>query len=197
MAETNTTATNGENTDSKATDVTTETDVIDTPNVEQLMAELAAAQAENAKTKATLDKTLKEKGELTKSLRARQTAEEQAAADKQAEDERRQQEYENAINELNQMKATQAYTPVLSSKKAIEDIIGAAGLDADHNSIALIIESEKKAAVKAAQAEWLKSRPPVNNGGGSYSEMTAEQIMAIQDRAQRRIAIAENQELFK
>lgn len=167
-----------------------------TPTVEQLMAQLAAERATNKQNKAALDKALKEKGELTKSLRAKQTAEEQAAAEKQAEDERRQQEYENAMNELNRMKAEQAYGGILTDSKSIDTVINAVA-DNDHKSIALLIQNEKKAAVKAAQAEWLKSRPPVNNGGGSYSGMTVEQIMSISDRTARRQAIAENQDLFK
>ena len=57
-----------------------------------------------------------------------------------------------------------------------------------------IIENQKKAAVKEAQAEWLKSRPQAN--AGAYSSMTKEQIMAIPDRNERRMAIAQNQNLF-
>ena len=66
--------------------------------------------------------------------------------------------------------------------------------ESDHNAIAAIIESQKKAAVKEAQAEWLKSRPQAN--AGAYSSMTKEQIMAIPDRNERIRAIAQNQHLF-
>lgn len=164
------------------------------PSVEELLAQLAEAKAENAKQKATLDKTLKEKGDLTKSLRAKQTTEEQEAEERRLAEEERQKKYEDTLAELNQMKATQAYSGTLADEKAIANIISAVA-DGDHKSIALIIEAEKKAAVKAAQAEWLKTRPQVNSGTG-YSGMTREQIMAIADTKERQIAIANNIELF-
>ena len=66
--------------------------------------------------------------------------------------------------------------------------------NADHNTIATILDNEIKSAVKVAQTEWLKSRPQANVG--SYSSMTKEQIMAISDREERMKAIAQNQNLF-
>lgn len=164
------------------------------PTIEDLMKQLEAERAEKERNKSALDKALKEKGDITKQLRQKQTTEEREAEEKKAEDERRQQEYDNAMSELNHLKATNAYTTVLSDDKVIENIIGAVA-DADHKSIALIIENEKKAAVKAAQAEWMKSRPPVN-AGGAYSGMTREQIMGIADRDERLKAIAQNRDLF-
>lgn len=162
------------------------------PTVEELMVQLAAEKAERAKGKQALDKALKEKGELTKALRAKQTTEEQEAEAK-AEAERLQNErYEEAVKELNHIKAVNAYKGV--SDKSIEKLIEAVS-DADHNTIAAIIENEKKAAVAAAQTEWMKSRPRVN-AGGEYAGMTKEQIMAISDRNERRKAIAMNMELF-
>ena len=50
-----------------------------TPTVEELMAQLATEKADRAKEKQALDKALREKGELTKALRAKQTTEEQEA----------------------------------------------------------------------------------------------------------------------
>lgn len=168
------------------------TDKPTTPTVEELMAQLAAEKAERAKGKQALDKALKEKGELTKALRAKQTTEEQEAEAK-AEAERLQNEkYEETVKELNHIKAVNAYKSV--SDKSIEKLIAAVS-DADHNTIAAIIENEKKAAVAEAQTEWIKSRPRVNTGG-EYSGMTKEQIMAIPDRVERRKAIAMNQGLF-
>lgn len=43
----------------------------------------------------------------------------------------------------------------------------------------------------------MRTRPRVNIGGGEYSGMTKDQIMAIPDRNERRRAIAMNQDLFK
>ena len=50
-----------------------------TPKVEDLMSELAQLKADMAKNKNALDKALREKGEITKKLREKQTAEEAEA----------------------------------------------------------------------------------------------------------------------
>lgn len=163
------------------------------PTVEELMAQLAEVKAAGAKQKHALDKALREKGEITKALRAKQTAEEREAEAK-AEAERMQKEkFEEVANELNHMKAVSAYKN-LSSEKTVESLIDAIS-DGDHNAVAALIDNEVKAAVAKAEAEWKKSRPRVNVGG-AYSGMTKDQIMAIKDRAERRRAIAMNQELF-
>lgn len=162
-----------------------------TPTVEELMAQLATEKANAVKNKQALDKALREKGEVTKALRAKQTAEEQEAEAK-AEAERQQKEqYEETLKELNHIKAVSAYKNI--SENAVESLIEAVA-DCDHVSIAQLIDNEVKAAVATAKAEWQKSRPRVN--AGSYGGLTKEQIMAITDRSQRRQAIAENPELF-
>ena len=99
--------------------------------------------------------------------------------------------YENAMKELNHMKAVSAYKNV--SEKSIETLIEAVA-EGDHSAIATIIDNEVKAAVAAAKAEWMKTRPTVN--AGKYSSMTREQIMAITDRNERLKAIAMNPTLF-
>lgn len=163
-----------------------------TPTVEELMAQLAAEKASAAKNKKALDKALKEKGEISKALRNKQTAEEQEAAAKAEEERERQEKYETALKELDHIKAVNAYKNV--SENSVESLIDAVA-DGDHVSIAQIIDNEVKAAVALAKAEWQKSRPRVN-AGGAYSGMTKEQIMAISDRTERRAAIAQNPELF-
>ena len=75
---------------------------------------------------------------------------------------------------MNHNKATAAYKSI-QNEKVVESLIEAVA-DADHSTIASIIEAEKKAAVKAAQAEWLKSRPPVNAGTGNEASVTKEQF---------------------
>ena len=163
-----------------------------TPSIEELMSQLASERAEKEKYKNASNKASSEAAKYKKELRSKQSAEEQEAEAK-AEAERLQNEkYENAINELNRMKAVSAYKKV--SEKSVERLIDAVS-EADHSAIASIIESEVKAAIANAQTEWLKSRPPVN-AGGEYSGMTKEQIMAISDRTERRRAIAMNPSLF-
>ena len=163
----------------------------ETPTVEELMAQLAEAKATGAKQNQALDKALREKGEITKALRAKQTAEERATEEK--EEAERNKKNKQVEKELNHMKAVSAYKS-LSTEKAVENLIDAIS-DGDHNAVAALIENEVKSAVAKAEAEWKKSRPRVNVGG-SYTGMTKDQIMQIEDRAERRKAIAMNQELF-
>lgn len=163
------------------------------PTVEELMAQLASERAEKERNKLALDKALKEKGDITKQLRAKQTAEEQQA-EEQAEAQRiRDEEFEAMKAELNHNKAVNAYKSI-SDEKMVESLIDAVS-DADHNAIANIMEKYANAKVKDAQTEWLKSRPQAN--AGQYSSMTAEQIMAIKDSDERLRAIAMNQQAFK
>ena len=164
-----------------------------TPTTEELMAQLAAAKAETEKYKSANDKLSKEAAENKRQLRARQTAEEQEAEAKAEAERLRNEEFEAMKKELNHNKAMAAYKNI-TDDKAVARLIDAVS-DADHNAIAKIIEDECKKAVNAAEAKWLKDRPPVRSG--QYSSMTVEQIMAIPDRNERQRAIAMNQHLFK
>lgn len=163
------------------------------PTVEELMAQLASERAEKERNKLALDKALKEKGDITKQLRAKQTAEEQQA-EEQAEAQRiRDEEFEAMKAELNHNKAVNAYKSI-TDEKMVESLIDAVS-DADHTAIANIMEKYASAKVKEAQTEWLKSRPQAN--AGQYSSMSVEQIMAIKDSDERLRAIALNQQAFK
>lgn len=163
-----------------------------TPTVEELMAQLATERAEKEKYKSASDKASSEAAKYKKELRSKQTAEEQEAEAKAEADKLRDEELESLRKELNHNKAVSAYKAI-TDEKVVETLIEAVS-ESDHNAIAAIIESQKKAAVKEAQAEWLKSRPQANVG--AYSSMTKEQIMAIPDRNERIRAIAQNQHLF-
>lgn len=163
-----------------------------TPSVDELMAQLAAERAEKEKNKLALDKALKEKGDITKQLRAKQTAEEKEA-EAQAEAQRLAEEEREALRkENNRFRAMAAYKSF--DEKTVDKWLEAVS-EADHSTLSAIIEAEKQKAVKEAQAEWMKSRPSVN--AGQYSSMTKEQIMAIADRDERRKAMAQNMELFR
>lgn len=164
-----------------------------TPTVDELMAQLATERAEKEKNKLALDKALKEKGDITKQLRAKQTAEEQEAEAQKEAQRLADEERESMRKELNHIKAVNAYKAI-SDEKAVESLIDAVS-DADHNAIAQIIANECKKAVAEAEAKWLKDRPRVQHG--QYSSMTKDQIMAISDRDERQRAIAMNLDLFK
>lgn len=177
--------------ETKTIETTTETTET-TPSVDELMAQLAQANAERDKYKSANDKLSKSEAEMKRQLRARQSAEEQEAEAKAEAQRIADEERESMRKELNHIKAVNAYKNI--TEKSVEKLIDAVS-DADHAAIAQIIEAEVKQAVKLAEAEWLKSRPQI--GGGSYSGMTREQIMAINDRDEKLKAIAMNQNLFR
>ena len=96
--------------------------------------------------------------------------------------------------ELDHMKAQNAYKNV-SDEKAVEKLIEAVS-EADHNSIAAILEVEKQKAVKDAQAEWMKSRPPINAGSGDEPTVSQKEFnrMSYQERVDLK---QKNPELYK
>ena len=163
-----------------------------TPNVDELMAQIAQLTSDRDKYKSANDKLSKSEAEMKRQLRAKLSAEEQQAEEMAEAQRLRDEEFEAMKAELNHNKAVNAYK-VISDEKMVESLIEAVS-DADHNAIATIMEKYANAKVKEAQAEWLKSRPQVNTG--NYSSMSKEQIMAIVDRDERMKAIAQNQHLF-
>lgn len=174
VTNTNQTETNTENQTNTTENPAVEKQETGSPTVEELMAQLASERAEKEKYKNASDKASSEAAKYKKELRSKQTAEEQEAEAKAEADRRRDEELESLRKELNHNKATAAYKSI-QNEKVVESLIEAVA-DADHATIASIIEAEKKAAVKAAQAEWLKSRPQVNTGTGTEVSVTKEQF---------------------
>lgn len=175
--------------------VTEPEDNNDQVTIEQLTAELAKERAARQKDKLALDKVLKENGEIKKSLRAKQTEQE-------IEDEAKREEAEQVkahIAELEEYKqrneAKERYLlqgmDAETAKKAAE-----AEVSGDMDELAAIQKQHTDALIKAKEAEWKASRPALNSGSGT-SSMTKEEILAIEDDAERRLKIAENIELFK
>ena len=162
------------------------------PTVQELMAQLAQANAERDKFKNANDKLSKEAAETKRQLRAKQTEEERKAEELAEAKRLRDDEFETVKAELNHIRAVNAYKAI-AEEKEVEKLIDAVS-DADHNAIAAIIENQCKKAVAEAEAKWLKDRPNVNTG--MYSSMSKEQIMAIPDDVERIRAIAMNKTLF-
>lgn len=161
-----------------------------TPSVEELMAQLAEARAESQKYQNKYNQASNEAAESKKALRAKQTAEEREAEEKAEAQRKSDEEKEEMRKELNHIKAVAAYKNI-QEEKAVENLIAAIS-ESDHTSIALIIEREKEKAVKAAKAEWEKTKPPAQFGTGEYSSMTISEAMKIPDREQRLKAIAKS-----
>lgn len=160
-----------------------------TPPVEETV-----SMADYEKLKATLDKALKEKGDLTKQYRAKLSEEDRLKVEREEAERVRNEEIEALRAENNKMKAVGAYKAI-SNEKAVEKLIDAVS-KADHIAIAEIIKAEVEAGVKKAEAEWLNGRPEVSVGTNGV-QMTREDIMKIPDRAERHKAMLENYDLFK
>ena len=152
------------------------------------------SMAEYERLKATLDKTLKEKGDITKQLRAMQSEDERLKAEREEAQKVSDEEKEAMRQELNLIKAQNAYKNI-SDDKAVKKLIEAVS-KADHNAIAEIIKTEVEGAVKKAEADWLNGRPEVSVGT-SGQHYTKAQILEIKDAEERQRLIANNMDLFK
>lgn len=167
----------------------------DVDKLNEALAELAKAKAEAEKNKKALDKEMSKNQQLTKDLRAKMTADEQAQAEKEEAEREAAERLQKAEAELNRMKAIQAYKAI-ENEETVNTLIDAIN-DNDHASIATIIENEVKKAIASKEAEWKKSRPPIETGDGSGASMSVDEIMAIKDTAERQRMIAQHINLFQ
>ena len=121
------------------------------PTVEELMAQLAQERANSAKLQNDYNKASSEAANYRKQLKAKQTAEEQEEeAKKEAEEEHKK--YVKGLEDTIRMtNATNRYLAIGMSAEMAKD-------------------TAKAASIKAAESEWLKSRPPVNAGQGEGEE---------------------------
>ena len=181
MAETNVNASTTAEVDASSevkteTTVNAETQTPDAPDVNALMAEIAQLKADMARNKNSLDKALKEKGEITKRLREKQT-EEEAKAEEEAERAEREAEKDKIIAKY---EAKAMFAEMGLSGKDLEDAVNAKA-DGDEKTVYSIIvryfENKYETALKTEKSEWLGSRPQVNVGvGSSGTTLTAEQF---------------------
>jgi len=163
-------------------------------NVAELMTQLAEMKAQLSKTKNALDRSLKEKGDITKQLRAKQTAEEREEEARKEAEREKNEKFAQMEKELNHIKAVAAYRGKVADDKI--DVLIDAVADNDHEAIANAVQTAYERGKKDGQAEYLKNRPQINAGSGSGS-MTMDEIMAIKDIGERQRAIAQNIHLFE
>lgn len=133
--------------------------------LESLMAKIATLEVENKKNKAALDKALKEKGDITKQYREVLTEAQQAKIDKENADEEQKQyvadlEKFKATAEAKARYALQGMSEEMAVKAAEAEING------DMDALATIQKQHTETLIKQKEAEWQKSRPPVNAGTG-------------------------------
>ena len=143
----------------------------DTPTVEELMAQLAQERATNAQNKAALDRALKEKGELTKNLRKRMTAEETANEEKRLADEAKDAEIKELKEKFRVMDYSKRYMGIGMDEKTAESLSELTGdlpdVDKFFSALDKFVKAKIKTAGENAVQELIKSNPDIKAGTGS------------------------------
>lgn len=143
----------------------------DTPTVEELMAQLAQEKATNAQNKAALDRALKEKGELTKNLRKRMTAEETANEEKRLADEAKDAEIKELKEKFRTMDYSKRYMGIGMDEKTAESLSELTGdlpdVDKFFSALDKFVKAKIKTAGENAVQELIKSNPDIKAGTGS------------------------------
>lgn len=140
------------------------------PSVEELMAQLAQERAENAKNKNALDKALREKGELTKNLRAKMTAEEQEQEAKREAEEAKDAKIQELESKFRTMDYSKRYMGIGMDEKTAEMLSELTGELSDVDKFFSVLDKFVKAKIKSAGEnavqELIKSNPEIKAGTG-------------------------------
>ena len=173
--------------------------------VEGLLAQLTQERAEKARMKTEYDKLCSSEGNLRKQLRAKQTAEEQAA-EAEAEAKRAQEEHTAAVEkELATMKAANRYLELGFSKDeatkiAADEVNG--DMDAWKAGVDSFLANQKKNAYAQARADLMKEMPVPQSGNSvevDFSKRFDEAmsngdsqaaIKALLEQAQAKVGVA-------
>lgn len=148
---------------------------------------------ENAKLKRSFDKAASEASDYKKKYNATLSEQEKASLEKAEEQARRDErlaelERENSIHRYTESYLDLGYDKETAVKAATAQV------DGDVDTLFTLQKKVIDEKVLAKEQELIKDIPRAKTG--VYSSMTAEQIMAIPDREERRRAINENIELF-
>lgn len=135
------------------------------PTVQELMVEMA-------KLKKAQEKAASEAAEYKRKYQATLSEKEQASLEKAEKEAEREEQFnqlmrENRINKLEKNFVLLGYSEEQANKAAT------AQYDGDTDTLFRIQDEVQKAKIKEAEAEWLKSRPPVNTGTGNEKEEDA------------------------
>lgn len=172
-----------------------ETEKTEIPTLEEIMAEAAAERAAKEKNKVALDKALKEVKELKESLRKKMTAQEQED-DAKREQEEQHKAYVASLEEFKHR--TEAKDRYLMQGMSVEmaEKAAKAEVEGDMDMLATIQRQHTESLIKAKEAEWKKSRPPVNAGMDGEFSVTKEQFNKM-GYAKRVELKNKNPELYK
>ena len=179
MAEVNTNAplegTNTATNQTEPAEVATATETVSTPDAADLLKQIADLKAELNRNKKARDKALSEVGEYKKQLRAKMTADEQAEIERQ-EAEAEQKAYVASLETFKKTAEATARYALQGMNQEMATQAANAEISGDMDLLADIQRKHAQQMVKDAQAEWLKSRPELNAGGGSGAKVTQEQF---------------------
>lgn len=131
--------------------------------VESVMADLKAERAARAKDKAALDNALKKVGDMTKTIRSMQTAEEQAAEVKREQEEQHNDYVKGLENKLALIEAKSRFAS-MGMDELLAEATAKAELEGDKDTVTSNIKKATDALIKKKEAEWLKSRPAPQGG---------------------------------
>lgn len=191
-----TTATNANdvtNSETKTTTSVLKEDDKPTPSSVNQEEQIQKLLIENAKLKRSFDKAASEASDYKKKYNATLSEQEKASIEKAEEQARRDERLAELEREVSVHRYTESYLDLGYDK---ESAIAAATAQVD-NDVDTLFKLQKKVLdekVLAKEQELIKDIPRAKTG--VYSSMTADQIMKITDRAERRKAISENIELF-
>lgn len=170
------------------------------PTVEELMAQLAQERATNAQNKAALDKALKEKGELTKNLRAKMTAEEQEAEAKKAADEAKDARIQELESKFRTMDYSKRYMGIGMDEKTAETLSEMTGeltdTDKFFSALGKFVQAVKKQSSEDAVQTYLKDNPDIKAGSGAASKDEAA-VQFAQNLASQKAGRGINEDLLK
>ena len=154
-----------------------------TPSVEELLAQLAQERATNAQNKAALDKALKEKGELTKNLRAKMSAEEQEAEAKKAADEAKDARIQELESKFRVMDYSKRYMGIGMDEKTAETLSEMTGelTDPDKffSALGKFITASNKSAGENAVQDLIKKNPEIKAGSGDDTKTSLAEERAV------------------
>jgi len=162
--------------------------------VEGLLAQLTQARADQARMKTEFDKLCTSEGNLRKQLRAKQTAEEQAA-EAEAEAKRQQEEHTAAVEkELAVMKASNRYLKLgfneeEAAQMANDEVNG--DMDAWTAGVNSFLANARKDAYAQARADLLKEMPVPQSGNNSEVDFTKKinDALSVNDTQAAALAI--------
>lgn len=154
-----------------------------TPTVDELLAQLAQERATNAQNKAALDKALKEKGELTKNLRAKMSAEEQEAEAKKAADEAKDARIQELESKFRTMDYSKRYMGIGMDEKTAETLSEMTGelTDPDKffSALGKFITASNKSAGENAVQDLIKKNPEIKAGSGDDTKTSLAEERAV------------------